>query len=98
MCLVIKAGDSHCGDWMLTYVLTEEGLINGKADWEPKDGRIMLGEWLSYAANAVPTILQSGTMDTQRGLVPVGKPEQMVPSVQTPAVFDLSKRDIFVLQ
>lgn len=51
---------------------------------------------LSDAAKAVPTILQSGTMDTHRGLIPVGKPEQEVPSIQTPAVFDFSKQDTLV--
>jgi WD40 repeat protein len=83
---------------LLSYALTEEGLIEGRADWQPKDGEILVGEWLNYAANAVPKILQSGAIETGRGLVPVGKPEHEVPSIQTPAVFDFSKQDTFVLQ
>jgi len=83
---------------LLTYALTEDGLIEGKADWQPQDGKIMVGEWLNYAANAVPGILQSGGLETHRGLIPVGEPEHDVPSVQTPAVFDFSKQDTFVLQ
>ena len=83
---------------LLSYALTEEGLIEGKADWQPVDGKIMVGEWLNYAANAVPKFLQSGAVETHRGLVPVGQPEHEVPSTQTPAVFDFSKQDTFVLQ
>jgi hypothetical protein len=29
-------------------------LVQGKADWKPRDKQIMIGEWLSYAADAVP--------------------------------------------
>ena len=83
---------------LLSYALTEKGLIDGKADWQPQDGKIMVGEWLNYAASAVPKILQSGNVQTQRGLIPVGTPEHEVPSIQTPAVFDFSKEDTFVLQ
>jgi len=83
---------------LLSYALTEEGLIEGKADWQPKDGKIVVGEWLNYATNAVPEILQSGALETHRGLVPVGEPEHDVPSIQTPAVFDFSKQDTFVLE
>jgi WD40 repeat protein len=83
---------------LLSYALTEEGLIEGKADWQPVDGKIMVGEWLDYAANAVPKILRSGAVDTHRGLISVGEPEHDVPSIQTPSVFDFSKQDTFVLQ
>lgn len=83
---------------LLSYALTEEGLIEGKADWQPMDGKIMVGEWLNYAASAVPKILQSGAVETHRGLVPVGEPKHAVISIQTPAVFDFSKQDAYVLQ
>ena len=83
---------------LLSYALTQEGLTESKADWQPADGKIMVGEWLNYAANAVPKILRSGAVDTHRGLVEVGAPEHEVPSIQTPAVFDFSKQDAFVLQ
>jgi WD40 repeat protein len=86
------------GQGLLSYALTEEGLIDGKADWKPVDGKIMLGEWLNYAANVVPRILQSGAVETRRGLIPVGEPKHEVPSIQTPAVFDFSLQDTFVLQ
>ncbi len=83
---------------LLSYALTQQGLAEGKADWKPVDGKITVGEWLSFAANAVPAILQSGEVETHRGLIAVGEPEQAVPSVQTPAVFDFSRQDTFVLQ
>ncbi len=82
---------------LLSYALTEQGLVEGHADWKPVDGKIFVGEWLTYAANAVPTILQAGAVKTQRGLVPVGEPAASVGSAQTPAVFDFSRSDTFVL-
>lgn len=49
---------------LLSYALTVEGLIDGKADWQPEDSKITVGEWLDYAAHAVPKILQSGAVVT----------------------------------
>ncbi|MGA2569368.1 MAG: caspase family protein [Terracidiphilus sp.] len=83
---------------LLTYALTQQGLVEGHADWNPVDSKIMVGEWLSYAADAVPRFFESGAVKTQRGLVPVGEPEHDVPSAQTPALFDFSRTDAFVLQ
>jgi hypothetical protein len=83
---------------LLSYALTELGLKEGQADWKPKDGKVMVGEWLAFAADAVPKFLQSGAVKGARGLTPIGEPEHEVPSVQTPAVFDFSKQDTFVLQ
>jgi hypothetical protein len=45
---------------LLTYVLTHDGLDEGKADWKPLDKKIMVGEGLSYAANAVPQFVLAG--------------------------------------
>jgi WD40 repeat protein len=83
---------------LLSYALSELGLAERKADWNPVDGKIMVGEWLGFAANAVPSILQSGAIQTQRGVIPVGEPQHTVPPVQTPAVFDFAKQDSFILQ
>ncbi len=44
------------------------------------DGKIIVGEWLSYAANEVPQLLENGAVKTARGLVPIGEP---VPSVKS---------------
>ena len=52
---------------LLTYALTDEGLLAGNADWKPVDGKITVGEWLTYAADAVPMGLEAGGMKTGRG-------------------------------
>lgn len=83
---------------LLSYALTEEGLVEGKADWKPVDQKITVGEWLGYAANAVPKFIQSGQVKSPRGFAIIGKPTSSVKSVQTPAVFDFSKKDEFTLQ
>jgi len=83
---------------LLSYALVQLGLVEAQADWKPKDGKIMVGEWLSYAADEVPKFLQSGAIKGARGLTPIGEPEHQVPSAQTPAVFNFSKLDTFVLQ
>ncbi len=83
---------------LLSYALTQEGLVEGKADWKPKDGKIIVGEWLSYAADEVPKFREAGAVDTGRGVVLIGPPAQRLNSAQIPAVFDFSKKDSFVLQ
>ena len=45
---------SKLGHGYLTYALIEEGLKQGAADREPKDGAIVLREWLNYATEQVP--------------------------------------------
>lgn len=47
---------SKLGHGLLTYVLVEEGLKQAAADAEPKDNRILLREWLDYAARRVPQV------------------------------------------
>ena len=39
---------------LLSYALAQKGLVEGKADWKPVDQKITVGEWLNYAADAVP--------------------------------------------
>jgi WD40 repeat protein len=83
---------------LLSYALTQDGLVEGKADWRPVDQKITVGEWLGYAADAVPKILEAGAVRSPRGFVRIGQPMPSINSVQTPAVFDFSKKDTFVLQ
>jgi hypothetical protein len=45
---------SHLGHGLLTYALVEEGLKGAAADAEPKDGQVLLREWLDYATARVP--------------------------------------------
>ena len=42
------------GHGLLTYALIEEGLKKADADRAPKDGRVLLREWLDYATERVP--------------------------------------------
>lgn len=55
------------GHGFLTYALVEEGLKQGRADREPKDGTINLREWLNYATDAVPRMQDQNILDALRG-------------------------------
>src|SRR4030095_2554881 len=44
------------GHGFLTYALIEEGLKTPVADQEPRDGAVMIREWLNYATERVPQI------------------------------------------
>lgn len=46
------------GHGFLTYALVEEGLKTSVADREPKDGQVLLREWLDYATQRVPQMQQ----------------------------------------
>jgi WD40 repeat protein len=86
--------DSRFGQGLLSYALTEEGLVQGKADWKPRDKQIMIGEWLSYAADAVPKLSSSkNTNEAGRAFI-----VDVIRRAQIPAVFDFSKQDQFVIQ
>lgn len=87
------------GSGLLSYVLTHEGLVEKKADWKPVDHKITVGEWLSYAADAVPKFDQGSTAGKDaKGARLDGAPALHGHSAQIPAVFDFSRSDIFVLQ
>jgi WD40 repeat protein len=47
---------SRIGHGLLTYALVVEGLGKGMADFEPRDGKIVMREWLDYASGRVPQI------------------------------------------
>jgi len=47
---------SQLGHGLLTYALVEEGLGKNEADSEPKDGKIVVREWLDYSTRRVPEI------------------------------------------
>ena len=88
--------DSRLLQGLLSYVLTEQGLKEGKADWKPVDKQITLGEWLSYAADQVPKLNEpKGQDDPGRGVRVIGN---TIRRSQVPSVFDFSKKDQFVIQ
>ena len=47
---------SRLGHGFLTYALVEEGLKSATADKNPKDGQVLLREWLDFATARVPEI------------------------------------------
>jgi len=49
---------SKLGHGYLTYALVEEGLITDAADRSPKDGQVLLREWLDFATERVPQMQQ----------------------------------------
>jgi hypothetical protein len=79
------------GAGLLTYALVETGLVAGGADYAPKDGTILLREWLDFAAERVPD-LQLDVLRQPRNVkvVFVGGEENLAPeqrSLQRPRVF-----------
>ena len=86
------------GQGLLTYTLTELGLINMKADWRPVDGKITIAEWLSYAVQEVPKAMAMGTLKGPRGVVVLRGVKDSAGFIQTPVLFNFSKTDTFVLE
>ncbi len=85
---------------LLSYALTQEGLSQQLADFQPKDGKIILKEWLAYGEKRVPELFQEGD---SRGSIQVrGKPQgtrdgywgrTSTPTrYQQPVLFDFAKK------
>ncbi len=47
---------SQLGHGLLTYALVEEGLKQGSADIDPKDGETLVREWFDYTTTRVPNM------------------------------------------
>ena len=86
---------------LLTYALIEDGLVAEQADFQPRDKRIMLGEWLRYGTRRVPElaveILRGRVQTFQRGARRPKRPRiidapVLRRSFQQPALFDFTKR------
>jgi hypothetical protein len=58
---------AHLGHGFLTYALVEEGLKGGKADEGPKDGQVLVREWLDFAAERVPRMQEEAMLEFARG-------------------------------
>ena len=86
-------------DGLLTYALIREGLEMGEADFRPVDGKILLSEWLDYAAQEVPTLFREG--DARGTIHRKGQPQenrdayhganQTPEAYQQPVLFDFTK-------
>lgn len=59
---------TQLGHGLLTYALVVQGLKEGAADARPRDGQVLMGEWLDYATERVP-LMQLESMKKSRGLL-----------------------------
>jgi WD40 repeat protein len=59
---------TQLGHGLLTYALVVQGLREGAADARPRDGQVLMGEWLDYATERVP-LMQLESMKRSRGLL-----------------------------
>lgn len=59
---------TQLGHGLLTYALVVQGLREGAADSRPRDGQVLMGEWLDYATERVP-LMQLESMKQTRGLL-----------------------------
>lgn len=82
------------GHGFLTFALAEEALKSDIADTSPKDGQVVLKEWLDYAVARVPEIHQEmigARKNASRGVSIVAKPQVLEVvkqwDVQRPRVF-----------
>ena len=88
------------GHGYLTYALVEEGMKSAAADRLPKDGQVVLREWLDYATERVPS-MQEAKLKEGRGLthkVAFVEGEEKIEdvdkrSVQRPRVFYRRERE-----
>ncbi|MGI9167163.1 MAG: eIF2A-related protein [Pyrinomonadaceae bacterium] len=85
---------TELGHGLLTYALVEEGLKLARADVAPRDGRVMLQEWLDYATERVPE-MQEQKLKQDRGAGTTttfvegdeSEPNALKRSLQRPRVF-----------
>jgi len=97
---------TQLGHGLLTYALVVQGLREGAADARPRDGQVLMGEWLDYATERVP-LMQLESMKKSRGLLGqlamvdgeqrIANPENR--SLQRPRVFyrrELAARPLVV--
>jgi uncharacterized caspase-like protein len=87
------------GHGLLSYALVTKGLEEGEADWQPKDNRITMSEWLGYAEQEVPKLFAEGEArgGVQRRGAPAGTRDVYHGQKKTPApyqqptLFDFAK-------
>jgi WD40 repeat protein len=84
---------------LLSYALVDEGLKQGLADFQPKDGKILMSEWLAYGEQEVPKLFQEG--DSKGVIHRKGSPDtakdgyhgstRTPPRYQQPVLFDFNR-------
>jgi uncharacterized caspase-like protein/WD40 repeat protein len=78
---------------VLTYALVTEGLDGGLADWRPRDGRIQADEWLAFAADRVPQLVQEMLAGRKRGVKVSGQSQDSRPVAQRPVLFNFDRSE-----
>jgi WD40 repeat protein len=76
------------GHGLLTYALVEEGLKTAMADTQPRDGQVVVREWLDYATQRVPQIQEKLMLDFRK----MGRNLAFIEGEQT--VEDLADRSL----
>ena len=76
---------ARLGHGLLTYALVEDGIKKMSADTRPRDGEVLLREWLDYAADEVPRMPEA-KLRAERGRGLRLKHVQQ-PDAQRPRVF-----------
>jgi WD40 repeat protein len=80
---------SKLGHGYLTYALVEEGLKTAAADIQPRDGQVLMKEWLDYATQRVPQ-MQAEKINEAKGR----QLEQVVAFVPGEEKTDPAKRNL----
>jgi WD40 repeat protein/uncharacterized caspase-like protein len=62
------------GHGYLTYALVEEGLKSTNADTDPRDGQVMIREWLDYATRRVPQLQEENAVWAKKNPPPKPPP------------------------
>jgi hypothetical protein len=87
---------TRLGHGFLTYALVEEGLKTPAADDSPKDGQVLLREWLDFAAKRVPEIqedeIKTRQLEREKAKLPGNAAD-----IQRPRVFYRREADRFPL-
>lgn len=94
---------------LLTYALIHDGMDAFQADFKPKDGKVMLSEWLAYGVERVPALaeeVRKGAINTfGRGeVIRIGNRKEnsltKKNGLQTPSLFDFTRRsrDLVLMQ
>ncbi|MCE9532578.1 MAG: caspase family protein [Planctomycetes bacterium] len=94
--------DARIGHGLLTYALCRDGLGDGRADFEPADKQITLGEWLRYGVRRVPELTEAIANGKVQATSVTGRPLRKLGQKQTvaqqPSLFDFTQgADVFVL-
>jgi Caspase domain/WD domain, G-beta repeat len=85
---------------LLSYALVHDGLEQAQADWQPKDKRITVAEWLRFAVNQVPLLYEEIRTGRRKDAVVTQDAETKSASpLQLPALFDFTQDNVgLVLQ